>query len=104
VLTNSEKLDLNGLAGTAEELHGRKPHVFAFVVILSVFLKFTFNHLPIFATNDIEGKKECPERVATITTLSGFHPRGNLGSKQSNARTPKKWYVILYFKTLTQCT
>lgn len=57
LLKNSEKCDLNGLAGTAEELHGKKPHSFAFVVVPSVFFKFTFNHLPIFATNGIEGKK-----------------------------------------------
>lgn len=57
LLKNSEKCDLNGLAGIAEELHGKKPHSFAFVVIPSGFFKFTFNRLPIFATTDIEGKK-----------------------------------------------
>lgn len=57
LLKNSEKCDLNGLAGTAEELHGKKPHSFAFVVRPSGFFKFTFKHLPIFATADIEGKK-----------------------------------------------
>lgn len=57
LLKNSEKCDVNDLAGTAEELHGKKPHSYAFIVILSIFFKFTFNHLPIFTTNDIEGKK-----------------------------------------------
>lgn len=55
LLKNSEKYDLDGLAGTAEELHGKKPHSFAFVVIPSVFFKFIFNRLPIFAINYIEG-------------------------------------------------
>lgn len=57
LLKNSEKCDLNGLAGTEDELHGNKPHLFAFIVTPSVFFKFAFYHLPIFATNDIEGKK-----------------------------------------------
>lgn len=57
MLKNSEKCDLNGLVGTAEELHGKKPHSFAFIVTPSIFFRFAFYHLPIFATNDIVGKK-----------------------------------------------
>lgn len=57
LLKNSKKCDLNGLAGTAEELYGNKPHSFTFIVTPSVFFKVAFYHLPIFATNDIGGGK-----------------------------------------------
>lgn len=47
LLKNSDKCDLNGLAGAVEELHDKKPHSFTFIVTPSVFFKFAFYHLPI---------------------------------------------------------
>lgn len=56
LLKSSEKSNLNGLAGTAEELHGKKPHSFTFMMTPSVFFKFAFYHLPIFAKNAVGEK------------------------------------------------
>lgn len=102
LLKNSDKCDLNGLAVLQKPW--QKATFIYFHCDTFCFLQVCLLSLANFATNYIEGKKESPESVAFISTLSGFCPRGKSCSKLSKARAPKKCYVIIYFKNLTQCT
>lgn len=103
LLKNNEKYNLNGLAGTADEPHGKKPHSFAFVVIPSLFFKYIFNHLPTSAMNNIVKKKSVQKGwPASVHNLDLVPEKIDVNRVRQGPY--QKPYVSMYFKTLTECT